>query len=914
MITKYSLFLSLLLGFTPVFSQTVLSGTVNLYTKVTNIPTCNPCDNSCTTITVASSSGYSVGDRVVIIQMKGATASTLANSSFGEISNYNQAGVFEFNTIASIAANNITLTSVLKYPYEVSGLVQLVRVPVYASANITGTLTGQAWNGNTGGVIAIEVSGNLSLNAGINANGIGFRGAAALSNGFSYPCGLTDYFYSDPTFDNAAPKGEGISEMLTGYELGKGAWTNAGGGGNSHNGGGGGGGNGGMGGKGGNDYCSGTAQSGGVGGYAVDPLNFKVFMGGAGGAGHQNNNFGTAGGNGGGIILIRAGSITGNNQLISSNGINALNTIGGGNDGAGGGGAGGTILLDIASYTGLLQVSANGGKGGDMISGGGGHAPGGGAGGGIIATTGAALNPGITSSLLGGVNGIISSNSAPFGAVAGNPGIIVPNFSIPNLLGPRKLQANLGSDVTLCDPVSVTLFAGQTNPAFSYSWTFNGTPISNTNPSITAASAGIYTVTISSPGCLDGIDTVELFTQTATPVNAEFCAPPPSAVPLSVTGSGRYKWWTTPGGGTAVATGATYTPTLSATTTFYVEDTSAFKYGSFTPTVMLNGFNTRTGGSNTYMSFNVSRAFVLDSVSMFIRTYNTNTETMVINLRQRGNPTPLATKSLLVTGPCNCTTDRQVQFNLGFNLPIGNDYYLEYASGNVNVHWDGSGAAYPYSVPGVVSIVQPVDGNGNFIGWASSSYGFFYDWKISAGTPCLRVPVTATLNCPLPVSMISIEKTCNHSAEYFCTLISDESGIAIPEYSRDMKSSTQDDLAMIAFNPGMNFLKFDPILPHPYFRVKTIVSNGQVRYSAWERSPCSESALVVSPNPSNGSFVISNDGKETISYSVYSIDGKVCEVGTSNDSVELGNSLPSGIYVLKIKFESNEQSRKLIKF
>ena len=919
MANRYILLIFTHLTFTAVFSQTPISGIINSYVKVTNIQSCNPCDNSCKTITVTSTAGYAVGDRVVVMQMKGASASTIGDPTFGSVSNYNQAGTFEFNTIASIAGLNITMVSVLKHPYEVAGLVQLIRVPVYAAANVTAMVTGQIWNGNTGGAIILEVTGNLALNASINGNGIGFRGGAALSNGFSYPCGLTDYFYSDPTFDNAATKGEGISDVLVGYELGKGSWANGGGGGNSHNGGGGGGGNGGKGGKGGNDYCSGTVQSGGIGGVQLNSFNLNVYMGGSGGAGHQNNAFGTNGGNGGGIVIIVAGSITGNNQLISSNGIAALNTISGGNDGAGGGGAGGTILLDIPSYAGLLQLSANGGKGGDMIAGAGGHAPGGGGAGGVIATTGASLPVGVSSLLLGGVNGVISSSGLAFGTAPGDPGVITPNFTIINSVGPRKLFANLGSDVTLCDPVSVNLTSGQTDPLYGYQWTFNGAPVSNALSNYFVSSPGTYTVTISSPGCLDGKDTVVLLTQTATPLNAEFCAPPAMAVPLSVIGAGKYKWWSAATGGTALAIGNTYTPTLSVATTFYVEDTSAFKYGNFTPKVQLTGFNTRTGGSNTYMSFNVTRAFTLDSVSMFIRTYNTNTETMVINLRQKGNAVPLATKSLLVTGPCNCTTDREVQFNLGFNLPLGNDYYLEYATGAVNVHWDGSSASYPYSVPGVVSIVQPVDGNGNYIGWASSSYGFFYNWKISAGTPCLRVPVSATLNCGLPIETVSLEVTCNGAFPMVnASIFSSEQGKAIVEYSSDMISIFEDKASMTTIKQGLNAVEFNfnaTLNVNPkYFRVKTADKNNVFSYSTWLSNSCTSTYFEIVPNPSSNYFTFVSESKEDIIYSIHAADGKVCLEGHGLSPFNFGSELLSGLYFVKIRSGNSYLGYKIIKY
>ena len=99
---------------------------------------------------------------------------------------------------------------------------------------------------------------------------------------------------------------------------------NGGGGGNNHNAGGGGGGNYGAGGDGGNrvDAPIGNCQSNSPGkgglalntfGYNLTPVaNNKIFMGGGGGAGHDNGGTGIQGGAGGGIIYISANSIIGN--------------------------------------------------------------------------------------------------------------------------------------------------------------------------------------------------------------------------------------------------------------------------------------------------------------------------------------------------------------------------------------------------------------------------------------------------------------------------------------------------------------------------------------------------------------------------------------------------------------------------
>ncbi len=57
--------------------------------------------------------------------------------------------------------------------YDAAGGFQVVRVPTYASTAV-GALTGPAWDGSTGGVVAVDVAGTASLTGGIDVRGLGF--------------------------------------------------------------------------------------------------------------------------------------------------------------------------------------------------------------------------------------------------------------------------------------------------------------------------------------------------------------------------------------------------------------------------------------------------------------------------------------------------------------------------------------------------------------------------------------------------------------------------------------------------------------------------------------------------------------------------------------------------------------------
>ncbi len=451
--------LCLLLVIGHLSAQTQLSGIINHYAKVTAI---DPC---AATLTVQDAANFEPGMKVWIIQMQGATINISNSNSYGTINNLNNAGKFEKALIRSVSGNQIILENTILNEYDINGAVQLVSFPSFSKAIISETLTAKAWDGNSGGVLALEVTDTLFVNASIEVTGKGFRGgkaSIAASNNCNALTTANAYFYDLGNWRGAA-KGEGVASISIGLESGRGPQANGGGGGNDHNSGGGGGAHITAGGRGGDNEepnllgCDG--QFPGLGGRAILQTAGRIFLGGGGGAGHENNDVGTDGGNGGGIVLLFAKTLVGNNQQINANGQTAATAAG---DGAGGGGAGGTILLDIQSLTGGLLVNAKGGSGGSINNSGENrcHGPGGGGSGGRIF-----FNPDLQISfdLSRGEAGIGTNSSScgngTNGAQAGADGVLEEEWTIvesttsnnPPLIvsEPNELSACLGTSITL---------------------------------------------------------------------------------------------------------------------------------------------------------------------------------------------------------------------------------------------------------------------------------------------------------------------------------------------------------------------------------------------------------------------------------------------------------------------------------
>ena len=448
-----------------------LTGVVNTY-----YPGVGPVAAGATAIGVGTPTGAATaivaGDLLLVIQVQGADFNSTNTNSYGHggaavapASGYttlNGSGAYEYvRATGPVAAGSVPIAGVgvgggLLNSYvsaaatSTSGVrtFQVVRVPQYTTATTSSTLTAAAWNGSTGGILAVDTSGTLTLGGTVSVDGLGFRGGIAIQRGGG--AGASTDVVASSAAGNGGTKGEGIggtpSQVTTsngypGGDVDRGAPANAGGGGtdgnpaaNDQNTGGGGGGNGGTGGVGGNAWSSAVA-AGGYGGVALPASASRVFLGGGGGAG-TGNNFtapNSSGAPGGGIIAIRAGAVAGSGTL-SANGGAAFNTTP--NDGGGGGGAGGSIILTSPSVSLVgATLRADGGRGGNawptQAGASSAHGPGGGGGGGWILASSAPT----AQSVAGGANGITTTGNLTYGSAPGTVGQTTTPAAIPGVSG-----------------------------------------------------------------------------------------------------------------------------------------------------------------------------------------------------------------------------------------------------------------------------------------------------------------------------------------------------------------------------------------------------------------------------------------------------------------------------------------------
>jgi uncharacterized repeat protein (TIGR01451 family) len=486
---------SVLCGTTTLTAGGTLTGVVNTY-----YPGAASVSAGSLSIPVGAANGtgsITTGSELLVIQMQDAdinTSNTVAygNGSTGTgFTTINNAGNYEFVTaLGPVSGGSVSILGAgvgggLVFGFNSSGAsgtsgqstYQVVLVPQYSTATL-GAVTAAAWNGSTGGILALDVAGQLSLGgATVSVNGLGFRGGAGmqLQGGGG---NNSDYVATGPaTYTGAAEpgwdgvKGEGVAgtpayvESGTTYlatgtsypsgtsgtdgSMARGAPANAGGGGtdgdpnnanpggNDQNAGGGGGANGGGGGYGGDSWST-NFSDGGQGGSVFPATIDRITMGGGGGSGSRNNSDGddqaSSGAAGGGMVFIRAYNFSGT-ATITANGASAYDATA--NDAGGGGGAGGTIIMLAANGgEGGLTLHALGGDGGNAwqsqtYSLANRHGPGGGGGGGVIFVSGTPASRTVT----GGANGLTLNPGVAYGATSGNTGTSAITATLSQVTG-----------------------------------------------------------------------------------------------------------------------------------------------------------------------------------------------------------------------------------------------------------------------------------------------------------------------------------------------------------------------------------------------------------------------------------------------------------------------------------------------
>ncbi|WP_190277362.1 Ig-like domain-containing protein [Taibaiella lutea] len=341
--------------------------------------------------------------------------------------------------------------------------------------------------------------------------------------------------------------------------------------------------------------------------------------------------------------------------------------------------------------------------------------------------------------------------------------------------------------ITCAAPTSPTA-TGVTSTTASLNWNQTGTPISyqikygtsgfnvNTggtsiftatkpytlNPPLTpSTSYNYYVRAICTAGDTSTWSAVTNFTTLcnapAMPSKKDSFNCGPGTVTLEATSStgASLKWYSTAMGGTSIGAGNSFTtPSLTATTNFYVEAVQLSSIGQtgrndYTGIAQATPNNTGQG-----IRFNTLSNINLDSVGVWVVS---DTGKIIVQLQNAAN-TILKTDTFTFAGIGATATSRvKIYLPVNYSIPTGNDYKILALNGTT-VSLSREQSINPtfanYSIPNVITMVSSwVNGATN-----AANYYYFYNFYVSSGCASPRETVVATIR-PVPVVNLGNDTT-----------------------------------------------------------------------------------------------------------------------------------------------------------
>lgn len=299
----------------------------------------------------------------------------------------------------------------------------------------------------------------------------------------------------------------------------------------------------------------------------------------------------------------------------------------------------------------------------------------------------------------------------------------------------------LGNDVDICTSTTETLTAtlGESVDNLSYAWTYNGTEISGaTTERLTVSEAGTYVCQISATNCPSKSDEI-LVTLSLLDIVADTVCENGGVASLSVATAGdSYAWYASATSSEVLATGAMYEPTITETTTYYVQDNGGVTYtiGEFSVNTE-SGWNTDDFTGNTSkLLVSVSQACTIESLWVYL-VYAYDTPTITVTLT---NTETSAVDYTYTSGALTAGSLQEVPVNFAV---VPGTYILGFEGSSNGLFLQTEGATYPYGVDDYISV-------SNYESWATAYVSHVYTMTIKVGSTCVRTPVSAVVDPDMP--------------------------------------------------------------------------------------------------------------------------------------------------------------------
>jgi GH18 family chitinase/PKD repeat protein len=301
------------------------------------------------------------------------------------------------------------------------------------------------------------------------------------------------------------------------------------------------------------------------------------------------------------------------------------------------------------------------------------------------------------------------------------------------IIGGTISAINLGGPYDLCNPASELLDAGISTAGITFAWQKDAVTISGeTSKTYSATKAGTYTVTASASGCTSQTDNATVTSSLPTVTNDTICSPGT----VNLAASASVDWYTALTGGSSINTGTTYAPSISANTTYYVQESGG---ATSTITTMRTAF--QNDGWQQDPNVYATKFTALQDLTLNEVQVNAAGGSLIINIVASNGTTVVATKTFTASAGLNTLA-------LNFNLTAGT-YYIN-SVGSVSTLLVDLTPASNYSEAGIIT----VEGD-SYWDWAapygsayvvSGDYGFFINLKVTTGGSCERIAIQGVID------------------------------------------------------------------------------------------------------------------------------------------------------------------------
>lgn len=501
---------------------------------------------------------------------------------------------------------------------------------------------------------------------------------------------------------------------------------------------------------------------------------------------------------------------------------------------------------------------------------------------------------------------------------------------------------DLGNGVPLCGTETVDVDADLGIPGLTYQWKKGATTVSNVSL-LSFNTTGTYDVTVTDPfgHCSSQTASLDASPSALSLTGDAVCNGDEATLTIQSTG-GPYSWFAAQNGGALLNVGNEYKVTPANTTTYYVQNTG----GSQTKFVGLTerGSGTAFGAYITYnpefvMQFTANQALTIDSVTVFpdwTATPKSFNVELISGMTVTGGKIDANSGTIVTTKTLTYSNDGgldvPVRFALGLQITTPGTYFLRIVNPDV-VIFQGQMSDIPFGDPGYVELPYPfafdnvmtIETSYSWGGWEDRrTYAGLYNWRISTGATCPRVPVTATVNnCTPPTATIQVSanSTLENEAITITATGTDADGTI------DGMSISQDGVIIQegVTNQGGGVYTLDLAFGvEGSYDVCAVATDNDGKQSAAACETITvtkpngiENTLAgkvaIFPNPFSGSAQLELAISESVQVNVYNAGGVLIDTFAAQGTVSLGDNYQKGLYLLEIISSEGVLKSQIIK-